>query len=85
MIRFALHVGDVISPNDGDVHHISAPALARLYGVSLRECVVVDPDRPDGVVGVDLDRLLHLYPSSQGAAYWPISESERRQYPIGER
>ena len=81
MIRFALHPGPVHSVNDGDYHMIGAPQLAQLYGVRLSECVIIDHDRPDTTIGRDTDRLLHLYPSEQGAAYWPISEVERRQYP----
>lgn len=82
MIRFCLHPGPVTSVNDGDTHIISAPQLSQLYGVSLSECLVVRG--PNGMNGREeyLTRLLHLYPSKQGAAYWHISDAERRQYPL---
>lgn len=82
MKRFALHPGNMISVNDGDEHHVSAPQLAQLYGVSMQECVIVDPCRPDAIRGVDLEVLLHLFPSYQGAAYWNVSSIERAQYPV---
>jgi hypothetical protein len=82
MKRFALHPGNVISVNDGDEHYISAHQLAALYGVRVQECVVVDSKRPDAACGADLDVLLHLFPSRQGAAYWHVSPEERAQYPL---
>lgn len=44
MKRYLLCPGYVISQTDGDLHYISAPKLARLYGVNLNECVS-DSDR----------------------------------------
>lgn len=87
MIRFCLHPGSVVSVNDGERHHVGALQLAMLYGVKMSECVVVDPSRHDARPGLteDLSRLLHLYPSTQGAAYWRISEAERQQYPLPAR
>lgn len=85
MIRFALHPGTIVSVNDGDLHYVGEPQLADLYGVSLLECVTVDPDCPWLSRGIDQSVLLHLYPSHQGAAYWKISEAERRAYPLAER
>lgn len=83
MIRFVLHPGLIHSRNDGDLHKITAPQLAQLYGVRLSECIVVDPDRPETVLGHgDLKRYLHLFVSYEGAAYIPVSEAERAQYPI---
>lgn len=38
---YVLFPGEIISRNDGQRHHITAPTLARLYGVNYRECMVV--------------------------------------------
>lgn len=32
-MRYVLHPGPIISKNDGDLHYINAPRLARLYGL----------------------------------------------------
>jgi hypothetical protein len=85
VIRFVLHPGFVVSPNDGDEHRIGAPQLADLYGVPLSECIVFDPAQPGPCYGRgDLSQYLHLFPSDQGAAYWHVSDVERAQYPIKE-
>lgn len=39
---YAIYPGVVTSRYDGDCHYISAAQLARLYGVSIGECVVVE-------------------------------------------
>ena len=41
-VRYILHPGYVRSKYDGDEHFIGGPRLARLYGVSLRDCVYGD-------------------------------------------
>lgn len=41
MPRYAIYPGPVTSRADGQRHHVSADRLARLYGVDLRECLVV--------------------------------------------
>lgn len=41
MIKYALFPGHVTSKTDGDVHFVGAQDLARLYGVNMRECVVL--------------------------------------------
>jgi hypothetical protein len=82
VIRFVLHPGFVISPNDGDQHKVSAPQLAQLYGVRMSECIVIDPDQPETFMGRDsMPEYLHLFPSDHGGRYWPISETERFNYP----
>lgn len=43
--RYLLFPGSVRSRIDGQVHHVTAPALARLYGVPLSDCVAL-PCRP---------------------------------------
>lgn len=39
--RYALYPGGVRSQTDGDYHHIGPAVLANLYGVDLRDCLVV--------------------------------------------
>lgn len=41
MKKYALYPGRVISQTDGDKHFIDGPTLASLYGVSMRECMIV--------------------------------------------
>lgn len=41
-VRYVLHPGYIRSKNDGDRHFIGGPRLARLYGVSLLDCVYGD-------------------------------------------
>lgn len=96
MIRFALHPDYVHSVNDGDWHFISAQQLAHLYGVRPYECIVIPPKFKLGRSGInpdyerwradrqdiEMNHLLHLHVSYQGAGYWQISEAERHQYPL---
>lgn len=44
-VRYLLCPGPVRSRSDGQVHHVSAPELARLYGVAMADCVAL-PGRP---------------------------------------
>lgn len=41
MPRYALYPGPVTSRTDGQRHHVGADRLAHLYGVDLRDCLVV--------------------------------------------
>jgi len=42
--QFLLIPGYVESRSDGDRHYIAAEELANLYGVSLKDCVVISSD-----------------------------------------
>lgn len=42
-VRYVLCPGMVTSQRDGQSHYIGAMQLARLYGVSLRECEIYEP------------------------------------------
>lgn len=59
--RYVLCPGLVCSITDGDVHYISASALAKLYGVRLGECAVASAynfrERPGDI---------YLHPQSDG-------------------
>lgn len=41
---YVLFPGSVVSETDGQLHHITAPQLARLYGVDYKKCKVVCPN-----------------------------------------
>ncbi len=66
MKKYALYPGYVTSSNDGQRHYITAGELARLYGVSYHECVVVDVDRPECFRGHDVSGLTKLFPNRNG-------------------
>lgn len=44
-MAYILFPGKIRSKTDGDVHYITAPELARLYGVDYRKCKVVYMDK----------------------------------------
>ncbi len=44
--RYLLLPGLVRSAADGDVHHVGASQLARLYRVSMADCIVMPPQTP---------------------------------------
>lgn len=69
--KFALHPGEVYSPSDGDVHHISAQRLAELYKVDFNNCVVWDSSRPETFLGRKKEDYVHLYPSTRGSYKLP--------------
>ncbi len=58
--RYLLHPGYVVSNTDGQWHYIDAPTLARLYGVSMGECIVCRHGEIYPVL------LLDLYPQESG-------------------
>lgn len=41
-VRYVLHPGVVSSRSDKQLHHISGPALVKLYGVVPEQCVYAD-------------------------------------------
>jgi hypothetical protein len=63
--RMFLHPGWIKSKNDGQMHNITAPKLAKLYGVNIHKCIVVK--HSDEKMGID-DRNgdTHLYPRDDG-------------------
>jgi len=63
-MKYAVHAGHVISPNDGDFHFISAYRVAELYGIPRSECVFLDV--PENWLGRDLSGMIHLYPQADG-------------------
>lgn len=63
MKRFVIHPGPVVSKTDGQLHHVTASELMRLYHVPASECVIARASFPGGR---DLRRypknLIHLRP-----------------------
>lgn len=62
-VRYFLHPGEMKSKNDGDIHYITAPQLARLYGLDYKKCHVIYDDRPETRKGLRAKPGdVHLYP-----------------------
>lgn len=70
-IKYVLHPGHVTSQTDGQRHYITSMQLAKLYGVSLRECWIVRSGE-FWAGGRDTDRLIHLYPRYDGDYTLPV-------------
>ncbi len=68
-VKYLLCPDYVRSRADGDRHYITPPTLARLYGVSLQECVVW-PNRGRWLYG---GSLIWLYPREDGDYRLPES------------
>jgi len=83
--KYALHPGPVTSQSDGQTHFVDAHQLARLYGVSPSECVVVAWDNGPGheiVYRIRRERiermgLIHLRPRSDGNYTLPATTQEQ--------
>lgn len=60
-IKYALFPGYVTSKTDGDVHFINERDLAILYGVSIKECIIVPFPRSffDEIRWGEMNRLVH--------------------------
>lgn len=66
-MAYVLFPGEVCSKSDGNVHYITAPELARLYGVQYRYCKVVYRDRESSVRGyIKQQNDIELYPREDG-------------------
>lgn len=70
--KFVLHPGEVISSSDSQVHNINAQTLAKLYGIPMELCIIIDIKNPEVNRGIRIEELtyengyLHLYPRSSG-------------------
>ncbi|MNX81497.1 hypothetical protein D3C86_1131860 [compost metagenome] len=84
--RYLLCPGPVTSKTDGDRHHITARQLAHLYGVPMKECVVL-PDAELGALGggrrrtelqarADRGELITLYPRYNGDYSLPNNKQD---------
>lgn len=52
--KFIIWPGHVTSKTDGQTHYISARALIDLWGVNPKECIIVNPHRPETMRGLPL-------------------------------
>lgn len=78
-IRVFLHPGPVLSKEDRDRHFISAGRLAELYGLRLQDCIVVDWDRPNKILGHRKQESdVHLYPRRDGIYRLPDKLNQLR-------
>jgi hypothetical protein len=65
--RIFAHPGHVVGRTDGDEHYIPAGRLAELYGVRLRDCIIVDKHHPQNKYGYKKrEGDIHLYPRRDG-------------------
>lgn len=65
--RFIPHPGFIRSEYDKQKHFVSATQLSQLYGVDLRDCIVLDYDRPECGAGFEWkEDDIDLYPRSDG-------------------
>lgn len=69
--RYALHPGRVFSHHCGRTQFVSAPKLARMYGVCMSQCVIVE-----GAADDEHPELVHLHPRSDGNYSLDVAESE---------
>jgi len=80
MIKYIVWPGYIISKNDGDRHYISAEQLVSLYGVSIRECIVINgPEERYKLRGINRD-LINLFPRADGK-YKPY----KKEVPLAQR
>ena len=64
-VMYAIHGDIVVSQRDGDIHFVSAPMLARLYGLQPGQWI--DATRAQSMFGLkNPEDLIHLYPRSDG-------------------
>ena len=65
MKRYVLVGGEIVSPDDGDIHYIAPEKLVELYNLDPGECIIFD-----NVHKLDdceeLEELTFLYPDSDG-------------------
>jgi len=66
-IKYILHTGEV-TDSDGNTVWIGGDQLARLYGVAMSECLIVNPD--------EADELQYLVPQDATHLYIPEDSTE---------
>lgn len=64
--KYICYGDTIVSPTDGNKHHISAHEVARLYGVNPKECVFCDARNRDRLRGIISDGLVQLWPRPDG-------------------
>lgn len=64
--KYVVYPGVIKSRFDGDRHYISAYKVMELYKVNPEECALISDDRPDIILGLNLNHLIPLYPRNDG-------------------
>ena len=59
-IKYILHTGEM-TDSDGNTVWIDGDQLARLYGVAMSECLIVNPDEADELQCLVPENATHLY------------------------
>jgi hypothetical protein len=59
-IKFILHIGESTDA-DGNTVWIDGDKLARLYGVPIGDCLILDPAEADALQDLIPDDATHLY------------------------
>jgi hypothetical protein len=72
MKKYALYPDYIISKTDGEKHYITAKDLARLYGVKMSECIIVET--LDDILSTRDKDLIALYPRYDGDYILPEKE-----------
>jgi len=64
--KYILMGGPVRSKSDGDLHHITAQQLCRLYNLNPEECIFADVMRPETYQCYRTEDLIELNPRYDG-------------------
>ena len=59
-IKYVLHTGEM-TDSDGNTVWIDGDQLARLYGVAMSQCLILNPDEADELQSLIPDDATHLY------------------------
>jgi len=64
-IKYVLHTGESIDP-EGNATWIDGEQLARLYGVAVSECLIMNPDEVEALKDLVPEDATHLYIREDG-------------------
>ena len=64
-IKYVLHTGETTGA-DGVTVRIGGDQLARLYGVPISECLIMDPEEDDALQDLVPANATHLYVREDG-------------------
>ena len=64
-IKYVLHTGETTGP-DGNSVWIDGDQLARLYGVPISECLIMNPDEEDALQSLIPANATHLHIRADG-------------------
>lgn len=72
MKKYIVYGGYVPSKSDKDLHYISAKKVAELYGISPRECLMIDNyNKDEKTRGLIIGDRIELYPRFDGSYKLP--------------